>query len=77
MSEKSVYTYNVVNTLGHSCLIGSSSFVQVTRTTIKYRMNKKFGQTQEWTVELAAIDCLQNLLLENYSEYFDDLLALR
>ena len=75
MSEKSVY--NVVNTLAHSCLIGSSSFPQVTRTTIKYRMNKKFGQIQEWTVELAVLDCLKNVLLENYSEYFDDLLALR
>ena len=32
-SEKSMY--NVVNTLAPSFLIGSSSFLQVTRTTIK------------------------------------------
>ena len=71
-----ISVYYVVNTLVHSFLIGSSSFVQVTRTTIKYEMNKKFGKIQEWTAVLAA--CLKkNLLLENYSKYFDDLLALR
>ena len=36
--------YNVVNT-------GSSSFLQVTRTTIKSRMSKKFCQIQAWTAE--------------------------
>ena len=36
--------YNVVNTLAPSFLNGSSSFLQVTRTTIKYRMSSKFGQ---------------------------------
>ena len=49
-SEKSMY--NVVNTLALSFLIGSSSFLQVTRTTIKSRMSSKFSQIQPWTAEL-------------------------
>ena len=71
--------YNVVNTLAPSFLIGSPLFVQVARTAIKSRMNLKFGQIQPWTVELAALDQLKKILyiLENYSKYFDDLLALR
>ena len=44
--------YNVVNT-------GCSSFLHVTRTTIKSRMSKKFDQIQAWTAELAAIDRLK------------------
>ena len=51
--------YNVVNTLAPSLLIGSSSFLQVTRTTIKSRMSSKFGQIQLWTAELAALDGLK------------------
>ena len=41
-------------------------------------MNLKFGRIQPWTVELAALDQFKkslNLLLENYSKYFDDLLS--
>ena len=68
---------NLLSTLAPSFLIGSSSFLQVTRTTIKSRMSLKFGRIQPWTAELAALDKLKNILLENYSEYFDDLLALR
>ena len=52
--------------------------MEVTRTTIKSRMRLKFGQIQPWTAELAALDQLKkslNLLLENYSKYFDDLLC--
>ena len=41
-SEKAMY--NVVNTLAPSFLIGSSSFLQVTRTTIKSWMSSKFRQ---------------------------------
>ena len=68
----------LVSSLAPSCLIGSSSFLQVTRTTIKSRMSLKFGRTQPWTVALAALDQFKkslNLLLENYSKYFDDLLS--
>ena len=41
-------------------------------------MSLKFGQTQPWTAELAALDQLKKIfyLLEKYSKYFDDLLAL-
>ena len=38
----------------------------------------EFGRIQPWTAELAALDQFKkslNLLLENYSKYFDDLLS--
>ena len=61
-SEKAMY--NVVNTLAPSFLIGSSSFLQVTRTTVKNWISSKFGQIQPCTAELAALDHLKkNLLL--------------
>ena len=44
--KKSPYTYNGengVNTLAPSFLIGSSSFLQVIRTTIRVQMSIKFG----------------------------------
>ena len=58
VSEKSMN--NVVTTLGPSFLIGSSSFLQVTRTTIKSVMGSKFGQIIPLTVELAALERLGN-----------------
>ena len=42
-------------TLAPSFLIGSSSFLQVTRSTIKAQMGSKFGQIRPVTVELAAL----------------------
>ena len=44
-----------VTTLAPSFFIGSSSILQVTRTTIKSRMGLKFGEIRPWTVELAAL----------------------
>ena len=38
-------------------------------------MSLKFGRIQPWTAELAALGQFKNLLLENYSKYFDDLLS--
>ena len=38
-------------------------------------MSLKLGRIQPWTAELAALINLKNLLLENYSKYFDDLLS--
>ena len=35
--------YNAVNTVAPSFLIGSSSFLQVTRTTVKSWISSKFG----------------------------------
>ena len=43
--------YNVVNTVVPLFMIGSFSFLQVTRTTIKSWMSLKFGQIGPWTVE--------------------------
>ena len=54
--------YNVVNTLAPSFLIGSSSFLQVTRTTIKSRIGLKFDQIRPCIAELAALDHLEKSL---------------
>ena len=56
-SEKLMY--NVVNILAPLFLIGSSSFLQVRRTTIKPRPSSKFDQIGPWTVELAALGRLE------------------
>ena len=40
-------------------LIGSSSFLQVTRTTIKARMSSNFGGIPPLTLELAALERLK------------------
>ena len=41
-------------------LIGSSSFLLVTRSTIKACIGSKLGQIRSWTVRLAALECLKN-----------------
>ena len=43
-SEKLMY--NGVNTLASSFLIGSTSFLKITRTTIKSQMSSKFGHVK-------------------------------
>ena len=56
--EKSPYTYNgrnVVTTLVPSFLDESSSFSQITRSTIKARMSLNFGKIPSLTSELAAL----------------------
>ena len=52
--------YNVVNTLAHSFLIESSSFLQVRRTTIKSGLSSKFSLIGPCTAELASIERLKN-----------------
>ena len=55
--KKIPWTYNgrnVVSTLAPSFLIGSSSFLQVTRATIKAWSSSNFGRTPSLTAELAA-----------------------
>ena len=42
-----------------SFLIGSSLFLQVTRTTIRSRMGSKFGKIGPGTYELAALEHLE------------------
>ena len=51
--------YNVVNTLAPLFLIGSSSFLQVRRTTIKFWTSSKFDQIGPWTAELATLERLE------------------
>ena len=49
-----------MNTLAPSFLIRSSSYLQVTRTTIISRTSSNLGQIQPRTAELAAIERLKN-----------------
>ena len=51
--------YNVVTTLAPIFLIGSSSYWQITRTSITSRTSSKFGQIGPRTAELAAIERLK------------------
>ena len=51
--------YNVVNILVPLFLIGSSSCLQVRRTTIKSWTTSKFDQFGPWTAELAALERLE------------------
>ena len=56
-SEKLLY--NVVSTLAPSFLIGSSSYLQVTRTYIASWTSSKFGQIRPRTAELVALERLE------------------
>ena len=56
-SEKLLY--NVVSTLAPSFLIGSSSNLQVTRTSIISQTSSKLGQIGPRTAELAALERLE------------------
>ena len=49
-----------MTTLAPSFLIGSSVFLQVTRTTITSWMGSKFGKIRLGTYELAALESLEN-----------------
>ena len=49
-----------MNTLAPSFLIGSSSFLQVTRSTIKAYMGSKFAQFRPATEKLADLEHLKN-----------------
>ena len=50
---------NVVSTLAPSFLNGSSSFLQVTMTTIKAWINWNIGQVPLLTTELAALEYMK------------------
>ena len=50
---------NLVGTLGLSVLIGSSSYLQVTRTSIISRRSSNFSQIRPRTAELAALERLK------------------
>ena len=49
-----------MNTLATSFLIRSSSYLQVTRTTIISWTSSNLGQIRPRTVELAALERLEN-----------------
>ena len=48
-----------MSTLAPLFLIGSSSYLQVTRTSITSRTSSKFGQIRPRTAELAALERLE------------------
>ena len=48
-----------MTTLAPSFLIGFSSYLQVTRTSITSRTSSKIGQIGPWTAELAALERLE------------------
>ena len=58
-SHRVIMRENVVNTLAPSFLIGSSSYLQVTKTTIISRTSSNLGQIRPRTAELAAIERLE------------------
>ena len=65
--------YNAVNTVAPSFLIGSSSFLQVTRTTVKSWISSKFSQIQTilhsklplsvWIFFFTYLRSIQNILI--------------
>ena len=44
--------------------IGSYSFLQITRTTIRSRMSSNFGHIRPWTAELDALERLKKIALD-------------
>ena len=58
-SHRVIMGENVVTTLAPSFLIGSSSYLQVTRTLITSRTSSKFRQIGPRTAELAALERLE------------------
>ena len=57
---KNSHRLSVVSTPSPSFFIGSSSFLQVTRITIKAWMSSNFGSILRRTAELPAIERLKN-----------------
>ena len=49
-----------MRTLAPLILIGSILFLQVTRTAMKAQMGSKFCKIRPGSVELAALECLEN-----------------
>ena len=53
---------NVVTTLAHSFLIGSSSFLQATSKPIISRMGSKYSRIRPWANKLPALECSEKSL---------------
>ena len=66
---------NLVSTLAPSFLIGSSSYLQVTRTSIMSRTSSNFSQIRPWTAELAALERLKKVPLTYNGENLVSTLA--
>ena len=66
MFEKAIFC--VVATLAPSILIGSSSYLEVTRIAITSRMSSNFSQIRSLTAELSALDCVKNQFLARLHE---------
>ena len=64
-----------MTTLAPSFLIGSSSYLQVTRTSITSRTSSKFGQIGPRTAELAALERLEKSPLTYYGKNLVNTLA--
>ena len=60
-----------MNTLAHSFLIRSTSFLQVLRTCMKAWMSLNFGQIPPPTPELSALACLKNCCEHSRAYIFD------
>ena len=58
-SHRVIIGENVVNMLAPLFLIGSPSYLQVTRTTIISRTSSNWGQIRPRTAELAALERLE------------------
>ena len=58
-SHRVIMGENLVNTLAPSFLIGFSSYLQVTRTTIISRTSSNLGQIRPRTADLAALERLE------------------
>ena len=59
LARLKILMYNLVSTLAPSFLIGSSSYLQITRTSITSWTSSKFGQIGPRTVELSALERLE------------------
>ena len=57
-SHRLIMGENLVSTLAPSFLIGSSSFLQVMRTTLKAWMSSNFGRIPSLTSEFATLERL-------------------
>ena len=51
--------FNVVSTIAPSFLVGSYSFLQVTRTVVKAWMSLKFSKIEHGAMELAVLEHLK------------------
>ena len=58
-SHRVIMGENIVTTLAPSFLIGSSSYLQVTSTSITSRTSSNFGQIGPRSAELAALERLE------------------